>query len=483
MFLCFQDFPYIPTVVVMVLFSLLRMAEICENPFDYDNYYDVHIKEEIDIQLFIGSLALYQDTPPILTNGPSASAAAPITLDDLRNAIHLASNPDHGHQSNQDANPMISKASTSAARTDENPMTQMASESSGTEHVAVQPTKKVPLPMILPKVEPGSLAGSSDIPDEDLLDESSSDDNTSNPASQQSLPGPSTSGQPQVQGPTPPMVDESSEHPPTAPPQGQSSTQSMVGASPNHPPEAPSGPPQGLTPTMAGSTPPQPPQTSVSSQAKAPGLPSSLVTLLGLPPNQVHPPFSQPPPSRPNSRLLQSFSQVPPVTPPPALTQADLIPRTRAASVPHAVQPTSSNAMIPPPPAPSTNVTMPPPPAPSTTSMMPPPAPASATSLPPSPVPPPRQRQVYSFGLPETSNFTRRGSNSASKSSYRTASSTQVSSTTRGGKYTEVPFPPTDSVPGSPNAPSTSKRYESNRKRSAAKPKKDEKKDDKKKKK
>ena len=269
----------------------------------------------------------------------------------------------------------------------------------------------------------------------------------------------------------------------TAPPQGQSSTQSMVGASPNHPPEAPSGPPQGLTPTMAGSTPPQPPQTSVSSQAKAPGLPSSLVTLLGLPPNQVHPPFSQPPPSRPNSRLLQSFSQVPPVTPPPALTQADLIPRTRAASVPHAVQPTSSNAMIPPPPAPSTNVTMPPPPAPSTTSMMPPPAPASATSLPPSPVPPPRQRQVYSFGLPETSNFTRRGSNSASKSSYRTASSTQVSSTTRGGKYTEVPFPPTDSVPGSPNAPSTSKRYESNRKRSAAKPKKDEKKDDKKKKK
>ena len=68
MFLCFQDFPYIPIVVLMVLFSLLRMAEICESPFDYDNYYDVHIKEEIDIQLFIGSLALYQDTPPILKN-------------------------------------------------------------------------------------------------------------------------------------------------------------------------------------------------------------------------------------------------------------------------------------------------------------------------------------------------------------------------------------------------------------------------------
>ena len=42
-----------------VLFSLLRMAEICESPFDYDNYWDVHVKREIDIQLFIGSLALY----------------------------------------------------------------------------------------------------------------------------------------------------------------------------------------------------------------------------------------------------------------------------------------------------------------------------------------------------------------------------------------------------------------------------------------
>ena len=63
---------------------------------------------------------------------------------------------------------------------------------------------------------------------------------------------------------------------------------SMVGASPNHPPEAPSGPPQGQrsTPAMAGSTSPQPPPTSISSQVKAPGLPSSRVTLFGLPPNQ-----------------------------------------------------------------------------------------------------------------------------------------------------------------------------------------------------
>ena len=53
-----------------VLFSMLRMSEICESPFDYDNYWDVHVKEEIDIQLFIGSLSLYPkySTPPPLPN-------------------------------------------------------------------------------------------------------------------------------------------------------------------------------------------------------------------------------------------------------------------------------------------------------------------------------------------------------------------------------------------------------------------------------
>ena len=58
--LTFQDFPFVPIVMITILFSLLRMAEICESPFDYDhNYWDVDVKKEIDIQLFIGSLALY----------------------------------------------------------------------------------------------------------------------------------------------------------------------------------------------------------------------------------------------------------------------------------------------------------------------------------------------------------------------------------------------------------------------------------------
>ena len=40
------------------------MAAICRNPFDGSSSYDAHVKEEIDVQLFIGSLALFQDTPP-----------------------------------------------------------------------------------------------------------------------------------------------------------------------------------------------------------------------------------------------------------------------------------------------------------------------------------------------------------------------------------------------------------------------------------
>ena len=50
--------------MIIVLFSMLRMAEVCRTPFDYDTQHDVHVKEELNDQLYIGSLALYQDTPP-----------------------------------------------------------------------------------------------------------------------------------------------------------------------------------------------------------------------------------------------------------------------------------------------------------------------------------------------------------------------------------------------------------------------------------
>ena len=61
----FQNLPLISTTIVVILFSLLRMAAICRNPFEGTTTYDAHVKEEIDVQLFIGSLALYHDTPPL----------------------------------------------------------------------------------------------------------------------------------------------------------------------------------------------------------------------------------------------------------------------------------------------------------------------------------------------------------------------------------------------------------------------------------
>ena len=59
----FQNFPFIPSAMIVVLFSMLQMAEICKSPFDQNSEYDVHVKEEIDIQSFLASLALYHDAP------------------------------------------------------------------------------------------------------------------------------------------------------------------------------------------------------------------------------------------------------------------------------------------------------------------------------------------------------------------------------------------------------------------------------------
>ena len=42
---------------------MLQMAEICKSPFDQNSKYDVQVKEELAVQSFTASLALYQDTP------------------------------------------------------------------------------------------------------------------------------------------------------------------------------------------------------------------------------------------------------------------------------------------------------------------------------------------------------------------------------------------------------------------------------------
>ena len=59
----FQNIPWIPSAIIAVLFSMLQMAEICKSPFHQNSEYDVQVKEEIDIQSYLASLALYHDTP------------------------------------------------------------------------------------------------------------------------------------------------------------------------------------------------------------------------------------------------------------------------------------------------------------------------------------------------------------------------------------------------------------------------------------
>ena len=56
--------PFYQALVLVILFAWLRMAEVCRSPFDGDSVYDVHVEEEIDVQLFNASLALYRAKPP-----------------------------------------------------------------------------------------------------------------------------------------------------------------------------------------------------------------------------------------------------------------------------------------------------------------------------------------------------------------------------------------------------------------------------------
>ena len=45
-------------MVLIILFSWLRMGEICRSPFDGDSIYDIKVLKEIDHQIYTSSLAL-----------------------------------------------------------------------------------------------------------------------------------------------------------------------------------------------------------------------------------------------------------------------------------------------------------------------------------------------------------------------------------------------------------------------------------------
>jgi len=59
------DFPWTQSLILMILFSWLRMGEVCRSPFDGDSVYDLKVLQEIDIQIYTASLALQTGQVPI----------------------------------------------------------------------------------------------------------------------------------------------------------------------------------------------------------------------------------------------------------------------------------------------------------------------------------------------------------------------------------------------------------------------------------
>ena len=96
MTLWFQDLPLIPVTIIIIIFALLRMAAICRNPFDGTSSYDARVKEEIDVQLFIGSLALFQDTPPTRPS-PREQGRILDIVEVQENSFQTADDPEQGN--------------------------------------------------------------------------------------------------------------------------------------------------------------------------------------------------------------------------------------------------------------------------------------------------------------------------------------------------------------------------------------------------
>ena len=71
-------------MVVIIIFTWLRMAEICMTPFNGDKYYDVDVLKEIDMSIYNASLALYESHPDI----PDMDTKSVVTIDNNFNNLN-----------------------------------------------------------------------------------------------------------------------------------------------------------------------------------------------------------------------------------------------------------------------------------------------------------------------------------------------------------------------------------------------------------
>ena len=54
----FQTLPAHRAMLIVLMFAWLKMAKICENPYDEDAHYDINLDEVLDLEIWRSSVTL-----------------------------------------------------------------------------------------------------------------------------------------------------------------------------------------------------------------------------------------------------------------------------------------------------------------------------------------------------------------------------------------------------------------------------------------
>ena len=54
----FQTLPAHRAMLIILMFAWLKMAKICENPYDEDAHYDINLDEVLDLEIWRSSVTL-----------------------------------------------------------------------------------------------------------------------------------------------------------------------------------------------------------------------------------------------------------------------------------------------------------------------------------------------------------------------------------------------------------------------------------------
>ena len=54
----FQDLPLYQCMLFAVIFAWLKMTAVCQTPFGDDEYFDIDLKKELEMNIWIASVSL-----------------------------------------------------------------------------------------------------------------------------------------------------------------------------------------------------------------------------------------------------------------------------------------------------------------------------------------------------------------------------------------------------------------------------------------